>query len=339
MKFEFFFIIQVQGFERMPHFYKKALLYAGITCGIYIIFPLVLFSILSDLHIIQFRSHFIVTMMVFGTIAVIISFYKNIFASDSLTHNLIGLGTAFYSGIYLFYIFGGFNTNGTFGNYSIQSENLDALLGLQNIAWLMLLAALINAGYYGLKCLEVRRRREFLLSPKLQIRIRYFFRESALIVYCVLLIFILSIILSGLRLSFQMQQKYDYAWDIGNPLFYNDDRILITAFFNVYNLGWYSIQDISLTVEIYTVNTSDPLQLVLPDNTKIGQISNVHYAEFPASQTLYNVTLPLEIIPDYVLGLIFHNASISLRISLTCYYTGISITLHTTAYTRWSNLI
>ena len=35
----------------MPLLYKKGLLYPGITCDIYIIFPLVLFSILSDLNI------------------------------------------------------------------------------------------------------------------------------------------------------------------------------------------------------------------------------------------------------------------------------------------------
>jgi hypothetical protein len=323
----------------MPHFYKKGLLYAGITFGIYIGFPLVLFSILSDLNIIHFSSTFISTMMVFGAIAIIISFTKNIFPSDSLTHNLIGLGTAFYSGFYLFYLFGGFNTNGTFGNYYIHSENLDALLGLQTIALLMLLAALINASYYGLKCLEIRYRREFLLSPKSRVRIRHFFRGGAFILYCLLLVFILSIILNGLRLSFQMQEQYDYAWEIGNPITYDDDRILITAYFNVYNLGWYSIQDISLNIEIYTVNTTDATQLFLPNNTKIGEVNNVHYAEFAASQTLHNVSLPLEIIPDYVTGLIFNNASISLRISLTCSYASISLILHTIAYTHWSNLI
>lgn len=323
----------------MSHHYRKGLLYSGITCGIYIIFPLVLFSNLSNLNILHFSYNFIFIMMIFGAIAVIISFVKNIYSPDSTTHNLIGLGTAIYSGIYLFYIFGGFNTDGTFGNYYIQSENLDALLGLQTLAWLLLLAASINASYYGFKSLEIQCRKEFFLSPKSKVRIRHFFRGGAYILYFLLFAFILSVILNGLRLSFQMQEQYDYNWDIGNPLTLDDDRILITAYFNVYNPGWYSIQDISLNVEIYTMNTSDITQLFLPDNTKIGEVNNVHYPEFAASQTLHNVSLPIEIIPDYVGGLIANNASISLRISLICSYAGISVLLHMTTYTYWSSLL
>lgn len=329
-----------QGFDTMGYFYKKGLLYAGMNCGIYIIFPIVLITLLSNFNILQFNSSFTFIILIFGIIAVIISFFKNILPPNSLNHNLIGLGTAIYSGIYLFYIFGGFNTSANFGNYYIKTEGLDALLGLQILAWLMLLAALINALYYTLKCLEVQRHKEFLLSLKSRFKIRYLFRGASLILYLILLFFILSVIFNALYLSFQIQEQYNYSWnDNGTPFYYSDDRIRLTAYFNAVNPGWYSIQDIILNVEIYTVNTSDLFQIALPNNTKIGEIQNVHYTEFPGSSTLYNVSLPIDIIPSYVLGLIMNNASLSLRISLSCSYAGITVILHTIAYTSWSQII
>jgi hypothetical protein len=322
------------------YFYKKGLLYGGITCGIYIIFPIVLISVLSNLNMLQFNSSFTFIILTFGTIAVIISFFKNIFPPNSYHHNLIGLGTAIYSGIYLFYIFGGFSTGANFGNYYIKTEELDALLGLQILAWLMLLAALINAIYYTLKCLEVRRHKEFLLSLKSHFKIRHLFRGASLILYLILLFFILSVILNALYLSFQIQEQYNYSWNNnGTPLNLLDDRIRLTAYFNAVNPGWYSIQDIILNVEIYTVNTSDLFQLALPDNTKIGEIQNVHYTEFPGASTLYNVSLPIDIIPSFVPGLLTNNASLSLRISLLCSYAGITLILNTTAFTSWSQII
>jgi len=288
----------------------------------------------------QFNSSFTFIILTFGTIAVIISFFKNIFPPNSYHHNLIGLGTAIYSGIYLFYIFGGFSTGANFGNYYIKTEELDALLGLQILAWLMLLAALINAIYYTLKCLEVRRHKEFLLSLKSHFKIRHLFRGASLILYLILLFFILSVILNALYLSFQIQEQYNYSWNNnGTPLNLLDDRIRLTAYFNAVNPGWYSIQDIILNVEIYTVNTSDLFQLALPDNTKIGEIQNVHYTEFPGASTLYNVSLPIDIIPSFVPGLLTNNASLSLRISLLCSYAGITLILNTTAFTSWSQII
>ena len=324
----------------MQYFYKKGLLYAGINAGIYIIFPICLISILSNLHILQFDSSFTFIILTFGAIAVIISFFKNIFDPNSYHHNLIGLGTAIYSGFYLFYIFGGFGAGANFGNYYIKTEGLDALLGLQILAWLMLLAALINAIYYILKCFEVRRHKEFLFFRVSWFKIRHLFRGASLILYLVLLFFLLSVILNAVSLSFQLQQQYTYSWnDNGTPFYLLDDRIRLTAYFNVVNPGWYSIQDIILNVEIYTVNTSDLFQLALPDNTKIGEIQNVHYTEFPGASTLYNVSLPIDIIPSFVPGLITNNASLSLRISLFCSYAGITLILNTTAFTSWSQII
>ncbi|MHA1651507.1 MAG: hypothetical protein ACTSYB_15055 [Candidatus Helarchaeota archaeon] len=309
--------------------YKKGLTYGLINAGIYLAFPIILISILSALNILQFGSSFLIFLIIFGTIRVFIAFIKNIYRKDSLSHNLIGVGAAIYSGLYLFYIFGGFSINQAFGNYYVESENLSAVFGLQFIAWLMFLAAILNAIYYSLRCINLHK---YNLLRKI-------FQRGGIILYLILAVFLASIIVSGLNLSFPVKENYTYAWDTGaNPFIYDDDQIDITVYFDVRNLGLYSVKDITLNGEIFTVNTSDSSQLLLPDNQKIGDITDVHYNEFPGFTITLNANITIGIFLQYVPGLIMHDAVLKLKISLSFTYAGIHVDLNTSILTTWSSL-
>ncbi|MHA1269265.1 MAG: hypothetical protein ACTSPY_05705 [Candidatus Helarchaeota archaeon] len=316
----------------------NSLIYGSITLAIYLIAPIIVFSIISFYNILEFSPTFIVSIIIMGSIQAIISYIKNLFPSDSLEYGLICIGTSVYSGIYFFYMFGGFSFNRAFGDYRVVTSNLEANFGLQFFAWLILIASLINSTYYILKSVEILRKKKYFIGKKL--KIDHVLLIGIVVIYIIVGSLILSVILNGIGLSFNLKDKYNYSWDTGvNPFSYDDDRIQITSYFDVINLGVYSVKEIHLNIDIYTINTTDITQILLPDNVKIGEINDVYYQEFPANNIIYNESLDVDIIPQYVPGLITNNATLKLIISLRCAYAGITINLNTTVNTEWYSLV
>ncbi|MHA1266894.1 MAG: hypothetical protein ACTSRS_16775 [Candidatus Helarchaeota archaeon] len=315
--------------------YRKGITNGLISLGIYVALPLILITILSSLNILHFSSSFTILLLIFGIIRVFIAFVKNIYPKETFHHNFIGMCAALYSGLYLFYIFGGFSPNLAFGDYYVATENLSALFGLQFIAWLMLLAAILNTVHYSLKCIDIRKQN----ALRKENLFRTILKRGSLILYLVLAGFLLSIIFSGLNVSFPVKENYTYIWDTNSTPFYDDDRIDVTVYFDVLNNGLYPIQDIILNAEIYTVNTSDVTQLMLPDNRKIGEIKNVHYPQFPAFTLIINANLTIGIIPTYVPGLITYDAVLKFQIFLSFSYAGIYVNLNTSILTTWTALV
>ncbi|MHA1310883.1 MAG: hypothetical protein ACTSQO_08105 [Candidatus Helarchaeota archaeon] len=315
----------------------KCLLFGSINLVIYLVAPSIIIFMMSYYKILQFSPTFVISLMIMGLIQSGISYFKNLFPSESLIFNLIGIGTSIYSGIYFFYMFGGFSLDRTFGYYQVKTSNLEASFGLQFFAWLIFIASLINTTYYIIKGIESSKKKVFFVGKK--IKLRNIALISIIFIYLIIGAFIASIIISGTRLSFNLKDEYTYTWDTGsNPFSHDDDRIQIITYFDVPNLGIYSVKKIHLNIDIYTVNTTDTTQLLLPDNTKIGEIKDVYYPEFPAMQVIYNQNLTIDIIPQYVPGLITNNATLRLFCSLQCSYAGIIIDLNTTIHTIWTAL-
>ncbi len=319
--------------------FKNALIYAAINGIIYFVIPIILINIIQNQNWLDFSTSFILFIMIFGIIHLIIAFIQHIFPTNSLNFNLIGLGAAIISGIYLFYMFGGFSSGETFGNYRVETVDLTANLGLQIFAWALLIASIFNIMHYLVKCIEIRKLKENILKFK-SIKIKTLLRSVSFIAYIVIGVYIVSIAFSGLGLGFQTKDNYDINWDNNSTLFiYDDDRIVITTYFDIHNDGLYSIRNVYIDAEIYTVNTSDITQLVLPDNTKIGEIKNIHYEIFPGQSTTYNAQFNIDILPQYVLGLIFNDANLEIRVSLVCFYAGIDLDVNTTIQTYWTSLL
>ncbi|MHA1252506.1 MAG: hypothetical protein ACTSRP_21150 [Candidatus Helarchaeota archaeon] len=262
---------------------------------------------------------------------------KNLFPSESLTYGLICIGTSIYSGIYFFYMFGGFTAGSTFGDYRVETSNLVANFGLQLFAWSILIASIVSSSYYVLKVIENLKNKQISFGKKL--KLRYILLSIIIVIYVIVGLLILSVIINGTKLQFNLKDTYTYSWDTGsNPFSYDDDRIQITSYFDVLNFGIYSVKEIHLNIDIFTVNTTDTTQILLPDNTKIGEIKDVYYQEFPAL-SIVNESLTTDIIPNYVPGLITNNATLMLKISLQYIYAGITINLNITTFTLWTSLV
>ena len=152
--------------------------------------------------------------------------------------------------------------------------------------------------------------------------------------------YITSIIFSGLNLNFEIHdlEPEDIGWNQGGTIvFPNDDTINITVYFDVVNMGVYSIQDVLIDVDIFTEETANPL--TLPQYTKVGEINNVYFEKFPLLTISPNQAITVDIDPLYAPGLVVTDATLRLKISLETLYAGILIDLNTSTLTTWIALL
>ena len=262
------------------------------------------------------------------------------FLKDTIANRLIAFVVAIYQGIYLFYIFGGFTSGVKLGTYSINTVQAQVLLGLQLIAWLLLGIAGVSAIQHLVEVIELRNQMEYWVKIKKEFKLSKLFKRLGYLLNIIILGYIISIIVSGLNLSFDLKEEYTFSVDSGPdglPL-NSDDRINVTINFDIINKGIYSIQDVYLDVDIFTISTTDPLNFSLPENVKIGEVKNAYYKEFPRfANTTKQITI--SIFQIYALGLITYDADLELRVSLLSYYAGINIDLKTSIQTFWDELI
>ena len=153
----------------------KCLLFGSINLVIYLVAPSIIIFMMSYYKILQFSPTFVISLMIMGLIQSGISYFKNLFPSESLIFNLIGIGTSIYSGIYFFYMFGGFSLDRTFGYYQVKTSNLEASFGLQFFAWLIFIASLINTTYYIIKGIESSKKKVFFVGKKIKLRNIYIY--------------------------------------------------------------------------------------------------------------------------------------------------------------------
>ena len=324
--------------------YKRIFLHGTIRITFYLIIPFIIIFILSVQGIMSFSPNFIMTIIFTNIIGLIITIIRYIPSKDTILRNIIGVIIAIYNGFYLFYFFGGFTKGETLGNYYIKTESLEGSLGLQFLAGILLFGALINSMYYVVKTLKLKK---FTKQNQKRKEIKYLkiiksLKYTKLSLNSLLIGFILSVALSGLGLSILLNNKYFFFWDEGSDLFdYSDDSIQITAYFDLTNLGMYSVLDVILDVDIYTLNTSDisPGQIFLPDNTKIGEIENMEYPIFPRGSINRDEKIVIDVFTIYVQGLIMFDANLKLLLNFTCIYATIRMSISTEIEYTWTKLV
>jgi len=320
--------------------YKSILIYGVLKAAFFLILPIILISVLSDQGIIEFSPPFIVSILVMGIIGVIFTILRHAPPKDSILREIIGIGLAVYNGLYLFYIFGGFS--GGLGRYSIQTTNLVAFLGLQLIAWILLIGALINTIFYSVKTINTfkKKRKIKIREESRQLKLDKGLKIGKILLNLFLVGFIISVGLSGMYISFNVKDSYQFNWDTaGTPITYNDDSIEIITLFDLINPGIYSVLDVLIDVDIYTINTSDITQLSLPDNTKIAEVDNMAYHMFPRGSLSIDQELIVDVFPQYVVGLINFDADLLLYVNFSCHYATMSIFIMTNVTVRWTELI
>jgi hypothetical protein len=152
--------------------------------------------------------------------------------------------------------------------------------------------------------------------------------------------FIISVAASGAYISFNVKEFYQFNWDNSGTIFtYSDDSIEIITLFDLINPGLYSVLDVVIDVDIYTLNTSDATQITLPDNTKIGEVDNMAYPMFPRGSLSIDQELIVDIFPQYVVGLITFDSDLLLDVNFRCLYATMDIFLMTNVSVKWTKLI
>ncbi|HEC38146.1 MAG TPA: hypothetical protein ENI29_07910, partial [bacterium] len=144
----------------------KMILYGVLTTVFYIAVPLILFEILGTLNIMTFSQAFRISIIIIGIIGVVISMLRHLFPTDTSANRLVAFGATVYSGIYLFYMFGGFTPGVSLGTYAITLPTIQVLLGLQLIAWLLLASSGIRALQYLIEAIEIGKKKEYSVTVR-----------------------------------------------------------------------------------------------------------------------------------------------------------------------------
>jgi len=318
--------------------YNKMILHGILQAVLYIALPLVLFEVISMMGLMTFSQEFKITIIIIGIIGVVFSMLRHAFPKDTSANRLIAFGSVVYSGIYMFYIFGGFTPGVALGTYSINLPTIQVLLGLQLIAWLFLASSGIRALQYLIEAIELRKKKEYNLKIRKQFKLSKLFKVFGTIMVLVIFGYFGSLVYSGMNLGFNIHDTYGVGYDDSGTLMDpSDDTINITMTFDVSNQGLYAIYDVSLDVDIYTVTTAN--SLILPEYTKIGESLNNYYSTFHSFTVTPDNNITININPLYAPGLATTDAILELQISFYTIYAGILIDLNVSIQTVWSSLI
>ncbi len=318
--------------------YNKMILHGILQAVLYIALPLVLFEVISMMGLVTFSQEFKITIIIIGIIGVVFAMLRHAFPKDTSANRLVAFGSVVYSGIYLFYLFGGFTPGVALGTYSINLPTIQVLLGLQLIAWLFLASSGIRALQYLIEAIELRKKKEYNVRIKKQFKLSKLFKVFGSIMGLVIFGYFGSLVYSGMNLGFNIHDSYGVGWDAGLlPMDPSDDTINITMTFDVSNQGLYAIYDVSLDVDIYTVTTANPI--ILPEYTKIGESLDNYYSTFHSFTVTSDNDIVVNIDPLYAPGLATTDAILELQISFSTLYAGILVDLNVSIQTVWNSLI
>ncbi|MHA1671763.1 MAG: hypothetical protein ACTSV5_14490 [Promethearchaeota archaeon] len=315
----------------------KMILHGLLNAIFYIGLPLGLIYVFEYLNVITFAESFTISIMIFGIIGTIFSMLKHAFPKETSANRLISFFISVYSGIYLFYIFGGFEVGTKLGTYYINTELIQILLGMQVIAWLFLSSIIIRALQYLVEAIELRNKKDYRVTKK-GFKLSQVFKAFGFLMTLVIMGYFASVIFSGMNLNFNIHETYALGWDTGLlPMDPSDDSINITMTFDVTNNGIYAIYDVNLSVDIFTETTANPL--TLPEYTKIGETTDEYYSAFHSFTQTLNQTLTIDIDPLYAPGLAVTDAILRLQVSFETLYASVFINLNISMITPWNALI
>ncbi len=312
----------------------KMILYGILNAVLYIALPLVLFEVISMMGLMTFTQEFKMTIIIMGIIGVVFSMLSHAYPKDTSANRLIAFGSTVYSGIYLFYIFGGFTPGVQLGNFSINVPPLQVLLGLQVIAWLLLGSSGLRALKYLIEAVELRKNKEYRVKKKF--KLSNFFKVLGTILGLIIFGYLGSIAYSGMNLGFNFHPTFVVEEDLSLPDL-SDDTINITITFDLDNQGLYAIYDIYIDAEFRTVTSAN--ESALPVGVKVGGSSKNYFSTFHSFTNNINNNITLVMDPAYMVGLATTDATLALKISFTTLYAAILINLNITVNIPWTALI
>jgi hypothetical protein len=307
----------------------KMILYGALSAVSYLVIPLVLFEILQAYDIMTFSAAFKTAIIIFGIIGVVISVARVMFPKDTPANRLIAFGAVVYSGIYLFYMFGGFTPGTSLGTYQIDVPGiLQVLLGLQLIAWLLLASSGIRALQYLVEALELRGDKEYTVNVRKKFKLSMIFKALGIVMSLGIAGYFGTLVYSGMNLDFDIHDTFypNYDWK-GTPST-ADDTFNITMTFDVENQGIYAIYD--LTMDFYIYNTS------ASPAVKIGETIDNYYGIIHSFSSQPNNNITVSFFPAYFAALNSSAADLEFKISFSTLYAGIYIDLNLSFPIPWT---
>jgi len=306
----------------------KMILYGILNAVLYIALPLILFEVIDILNLMTFTQEFKTSIIIIGIIGTVFAMLRHAYPKDTSANRIIAFGSTVYSGIYLFYLFGGFSLGVQLGTYAInitEPIGLQVLIGLQTIAWLLLASSGIRAMQYLIEAIELRKNKEYRAKVKLS----KIFKVLGTIMSLVIFGYLGSVVYSGMNLKFSPPSFSGFVRDPGvlpDPD-YSDDTISTNITFDFNNQGFYAIYDTYVGVEL-RIQDSDNLTL-LPIGLKIGGGGKT-FATFHSFTNYINNTVTLVIDSTYMIELATTAATLELILSFNTVYATILINLNIT---------
>ena len=313
---------------------NKMIFHGILNALMYIALPLIIFEVISMMGLMTFSQEFKISIIIIGIIGTVFAMLRHGFPKDTSANRLIAFGSTIYSGIYMFYLFGGFTSGVQLGTYSINLPTVQVLLGLQVIAWLLLGSSGIRALQYLIEAIELRKNKEYRVKFKLS----YIFKVLGTMFSLIIFGYLGSIAYSGMNLGFDFHDTFGLGWDTGVlPFDPSDDKINITITFDLDNQGLYAIYDVYIDAELHTVISAN--ESALPVGVKVGESLKNYFSTFHSFTNNINNNMTIIIDQTYLVGLATTDATLALKISFSTLYAAILINLTVTVNIPWTHLI
>lgn len=317
----------------------KMLLYGILSAIFYIVVPLILFDVIASLGYMTFSQEFKISIIIFGIIGVIISMLRHLFPKDSAANRVVALGATLFSGIYLFYMFGGFTPGVSLGTYAIAFGPIQALLGLQLIAWLLLASSGIRALQYLVEAIELRKKKEYSVKVRREFKLSKIFKVLGTIMSLAMLGYFGTLVYSGLNLGFDIDESFTYDHDDGGTGFptLGDDTLNINMSFDVSNQGLYAIYDVFIVGRLYVETSTNPG--ILPVGTLVGESLSSYFGTFHSFTLTPENNLSVIIITSWLDEFLTTDCTLEFKISFSTIYAGILINLNVSIQNvPWSHI-
>jgi hypothetical protein len=314
--------------------YGKMVLHGILSSIFYLVVPLVLIYVLEYYGLMIFTDAYRTAIIIFGIIGVVFSMLRHGFPEDTPANRLVRFGSTIYSGIFLFYIFGGFDPGTRFGTYYIDLDFLQVFLGLRIIAWLLLGSTIIRGLQYLVEAIELRKKREYKVKVKKEFKVSTIFKVFGIIASLVVVGYFGSIIFSGLNLGVNLHDTFGYHhYNNSTASDYTDDSLSITLTFDVTNNGFYALNNVILNAEIHVVTSSNPG--LLPFDTKIGDSPLPYQNTFHSFTSTLNQNINVSIETTYIEGLLTETANLLFKITFSTLYALIFINVTVSLPISW----
>ncbi len=321
-----------------------AMIFYGILKALfYLVGPLIVIYLLNEYTVIQVSYTTILGILILGIIGTIVTILNHTFEKDTVAHGYTSIIDSIYSAVFLFYLFGGFSLGDGFGYYGLDGELLDyyvsARIGLQMIAYLLMIGAGMQVFRHIVKTIELYRQKEYDLKIKdRKFHASTFIRILGVLVNIALIGYIISVPVSALFIRFNIiGDGFSYSYDPGsNPLDISDDKVNMSLQFSVDNQGVYSILDVRLDVDILVRDCTNGTDILIPDNTRIGGSADYEY-NFMHFTTTTSENFTMSILPGYVAKLVVCNATLVFEISFEGRYAQLTADVDLSFTQEWTN--